>query len=535
MTDRRRGGTSPTTNRRQLLGAWAPLVVAAALLCGCGEGGSAPVAVQGGSVTVRLTGDWGDLNPQTLQTTLPANQVDNGLYDRLVATTAGGKVIPYLATSWKATASAITFTLRRDATCADGTPVTPTVVKNDIAALVKTSTASQLFGPGPYATSADDAAGTVTLSVGTPFVDLLYGFTQPSSSIICRTGLASPASLANASSGSGPYTIASSVHGDSIVLKARPDWKWGANGLTTHSPGFPQQVTLKVVNNETTAANLLLSGGLDIANITGSDLNRLLANKQLKTFVAHGFEAYPLAFNERPGHPTADDAVREALMTAIDAKAWNQAAYAGRGVVSSSFMTPTSVCFDPATRSLIPSPSVARAKSILQAAGYTLDANGKFEKGGKPLVIKLIGTDQLYGNGPEYVAAQWSQVGVSVDSQITDYATFRVAFGNAGFDVTPVAGGSGPNASASGYNFFTGVFPPRGTNFAGVVDPDVESAIQVGLQTTGCDNWKKAQELLLKRHHIVPLSAPDSYYFSHGLDLVPAPRYPDLQFIKRVS
>ena len=56
-----------------------------------------------GTVTIRIGGDWTTLDPANPTTTpgIQGGQILGGLYDTLLDTTSSGKLIPYLASSWK--------------------------------------------------------------------------------------------------------------------------------------------------------------------------------------------------------------------------------------------------------------------------------------------------------------------------------------------------------------------------------------------------------------------------------------------------
>src|SRR5207248_2765848 len=125
------------------------------------------------------------------------------------------------------------------------------------------------FGPGPFTVSADDAAGVFTLTLGSPWGEALKSMgTGGDSYVICPKGLEAGA-LKDAAYGTGPYLIDSADRSAGITLKLRSDWTWGPNGRT--SEGMPGQLSYKIITNEATAANLLLTGGLDIARIQGND------------------------------------------------------------------------------------------------------------------------------------------------------------------------------------------------------------------------------------------------------------------------
>lgn len=517
------------------------IAVTAITMVGCAQGQSTSSSssnIAGGSITVRLPGDWTIFDPQ-ITSGQPSSYLIQGLYDRLVTIGPGARVVPYLAKSWTQTPTSVTFQLRTpDATCADGSKLTPTAIANSFRRLVGGPLAGQLFGAGPFTVSADDGASTFTLTMGTPDTDALFGFARYQAGIVCPSGLANPASLQTAPAGSGPYTIASAVHGDAITLNARPDWAWGPNGTTSKSSGFPQTITYKVISDDTTAANLLLTHGLDLSVITGPDVQRLLQEKSLTHKVANSYTTYPLSYNETPGRPTAIKEVRQALSTAIDQRGWNQAAYQGRGLVSSSILAPNADCYDPATAKLIPAPDPAKAAQILEAAGYTMDSSGHLQKDGQPLVINFLATTVNFGSGPEYLVTQWEKAGITVNASITDFNTYLQNLLKGNFDVVPEqlpADSPNPTFYAAS---FTGAPPPSGANYGRANDPVLKTdltAATAALGSARCPAWAKFQEDLLRNYDIWPMTAPNTQWFSRSLDFLPGVSNFQPQFVKRVA
>jgi peptide/nickel transport system substrate-binding protein len=494
----------------------------------------------GGTVTERILGGWASLDPQATGSA-DSSQITSGLYDYLVAL-VDGKVVPYLATSWTQTPTSVTFTLRRDATCADGAPVTPTVVANSFKRLTTNPNAGRLvraYGPGPYTITADDAASTVTFAISQPFAGLLYAFSTPSGAIVCPAGLANPDSLATSSSGSGPFVIESSVSGDSITLAARPDWKWGPNGLTTKSSGFPQKVVYKVIANDTTAANLLLTGGLDVSIINGTDNGRIAADTTLTHKAAHGYFAIDILFNEQEGRPGMDQAVRQALATTINPTDFGKAAYYA-STVTTSYLAPDAQCFDPTTKSLIPEANPAKAKQIMIDAGYQLGPDGKFlDKAGNPLTINVAGSLNQ-NNGPDYLADRFMAAGFDVNLNKTERGTYAQAYLAGNFDVAiseTAADTPDPNGSGS-IGLFTGIPAPQGSNASYMDYPSIDAEINAANAASGddaCKHWANVQQELLTRFVILPTVVVDYQWHSRNIDLVGLQsRSIDPMFLKRV-
>jgi peptide/nickel transport system substrate-binding protein len=509
-------------------------MLAVVAMVACGQAPLAPATTAppttaptvGGTLNQRLLGDWTSLDPFDPATT-NSSQVMAAVYDRLV-TVENGKVVPYLAESWQQTPTSLTFKLRTDATCADGSKVTPSLVADNWRRLLDPNKASQnaaqFLGPGPYEVSADDAASTVGITLSQPRGDAIYAFTSSFGSIVCPKGLANPASLTDTPDGSGPYTVVSAVHGDSIQLKARPDWKWGPSGVTSTTPGFPQDLVYKVVTNETTAANLVITGGLDVAIVKGSDVTRLRAEQGLASKKALPYTADPLQFNEDAARLTSDVNVRKALATAVDPSAWNQAMNNGEGVLSSSVVTPNAPCFDPETSKLMPTPSMDQALTLLKADGWVADASGKLSKNGQPLALNVLGNN-TQGSGPEYLADTFTKLGATVTLDTLDFTTFATRYRTSQFDVTVGNLSFSVPGPIQIVSYLSGTPPPAGRNFDNIQDPELERAVAAAQATTGdeqCNNWATVQRRMLEQMHVLPLAGQVTSVFARsGFDFSP--------------
>lgn len=88
-------------------------------------------------------------------------------------------------------------------------------------------------------------------------------------------------------------------------------------------------MVFKVVANESTATNLLMAGQIDVAQINGGDQQRLDAaevkNRSIDALVGQ------LMFNQAAGRPSADLAVRRALISVLDLKDLRNVATGGIG------------------------------------------------------------------------------------------------------------------------------------------------------------------------------------------------------------
>ena len=109
---------------------------------------------------------------------------------------------------------------RTDATCADGTEITPTIVADSLNYFADPETrnnfAKLVFGPERPTITADDAARTVTIDLAQPWSEVLRGLTLAQTGIICPAGLADLDGLAEGAvegAFSGPWTLTDAQHG----------------------------------------------------------------------------------------------------------------------------------------------------------------------------------------------------------------------------------------------------------------------------------------------------------------------------------
>jgi peptide/nickel transport system substrate-binding protein len=470
----------------------------------------------------------------------PGNQggiINSYVYDKLIAIgpdpkTGKTSLLPYAATKWSVTPSQIVFTVRKGVTCADGTPVTPTVIKNSYALMFKDSpNATSLWGSGAKTITADDANNTVTFNFSTPNSLAIYGFADARQGIMCPSGVNDPSSLTATPAGSGPYTLVSAVHDQQLVFKKRADWTWGPNGTTAKD--LPEQVTLQIVGNSTTATTLLLNGQLDLANVGPSDLSRAEGNSSLTHTTATSSLSDVMLYNQAPGHPTDDEKVRQALSAAINEDQWAQAS--GRAP-STSYLSPQSECYDPGTAQLMPKdPGPAAAKQILESDGYQPNSSGDMVKDGKKLTIDLWSDATSYQEGPDYLVSQWEAAGITVDAHVTDFATYLATLSAGNFDAyTAEYPFTTPNPGTYVYGFVGPSVAQGGSDYISNFNPTTLAAVVKARATSGaesCKEWSIVQTSLLQGADIFPLGYEKTNWFSKGINNWPTVLLPDIRFM----
>ncbi|WP_329125006.1 ABC transporter substrate-binding protein [Streptomyces sp. NBC_01465] len=494
-----------------------PLVAAVALLtAGCGgasgsgSGGGEGKLANGRTFTTAVASDPGALDPAKTVLSI-AIGINRYLYDPLIHLDDRGEPEAGLAQKWQATVSTASFTLRPGLTCSDGSPLTASDVAANInyigAPENKSPMAGVLVQPGTKA-RADDGKRTVTLTSGAPDAFLLRN--AGSVPIACGAGLKDRTVLAKGGKGSGTgmFTLTEAVAGDHYTLTRRKDYSWGPGASTQKAEGLPDKVTIRVIPNETTAANLLTSGELNAAVVAGPEQKRLAAQK-----LFHADVQAPLGelyFNQTAGRPGADETVRRALVQALSLPDVGKVITNGTGKPSQGLVTdePRACTGDSVTGNLLRH-DLAAAKSALDAAGWTPGPGGTRTKDGKKLALSLMYATQ---NGPavaagaELIQQEWKSLGADVTLKPADSPALNsTLYGSGNWDVSMAPFGLG--APTQLVPFMSGPTPPKGLNFAGVQNPAYTALVQQASSragSAGCPQWQQAETELIKHLDAVP-------------------------------
>jgi peptide/nickel transport system substrate-binding protein len=450
-----------------------------------------------------------------------------GFYDRLMALGPNGLPTPWLGTPTSSTARAVTFKIRSGATCPDGSAVDAGVVRESFERLLtvpkRSNHLSFYFGPGPFAVSADVGKGTFTFRTGTPNRNLLYGFTAPGTIVICPAGFralaANPQALETGAYGSGPYTLVSATHAIQVVMQKRAAWKWGPRGETAQD--LADTIVLKPVPNIDTGVNQALTGDLDLISVAtaGPNLDRMKASSDFASTVVRDWApTHTLVFSQRPGTPTTNKALREALSMTIDRRNFMTAASSGLGTLLDSLLQPGMECYNKSVGSLIKDGSIDQAKQVLTSAGYTYRGSDLYDPAGERVKIRILVNISLIGSAGEYMQAQWSALGVDVDLAQLPVTAYAGQFVSLNFDAAPSALSQTFKAPGARLGLFWGLpFTNGGSGAVIAHDAALDREFRLALATTGqesCRHFTNAIKRGFQNYWWKPLYADLTYYFT---------------------
>ncbi|WP_433237043.1 ABC transporter substrate-binding protein [Streptosporangium sp. CA-135522] len=463
----------------------------------------------GGTFAFAISSDPGVLDP-AMGVLSVTNTALSLAYDTLVNVSPDGKIIPGLAEKWDVQPDSVTFTLRKDVTCSDGSKLTPTDVAANVSHIADPAANSSIYGvlvPVGMKAKADDAAGTVTLSTPKPFSFIL----QSSSGmfIVCGKGVKDRSLLARGTSGSGPYTLTEAVPGDHYAFQVRKDYAWGPGGATTKEPGLPAKIVLKVVPNEQTAANLLISGDLNGAIIYGPDRARLEATPGMDKIIQPAGNGQ-FFYHQGDDRPAKDPAVRKALTQAINLKELAGIASGGTGRPATGLVLEPRPCQGDTVTGHVPSFDAAAAGTALDAAGWKAGADGIRAKDGRKLELRLL---YATTRGPgaqaaaEYLAAAWKKAGVDVKlNGVIDTKLSESLNATQDWDVAwlPI----GVTLPTQLVGFLSGPAAPKGANFAHLANARYEKLVaeaQAKPAEEGCKLWLESESALFENADLVPV------------------------------
>ncbi|WP_019071730.1 ABC transporter substrate-binding protein [Streptomyces hokutonensis] len=405
--------------------ALAALLTTSVLLTACGSGGGGSdsgggQARSGGTLTFAVGSDAGCVDPQQVasnDTIYSVRQIVDSLTDQDPAT---GKIVPWLAKSWDISSDATTFTfhLRSGVTFSDGSKLTAQVVKDNFDAVPKLGALGTL------------AEGYLSGVKSTTVVDPLtvkVTFQQPNAQFLQATsthslGIESSASAKKSPQekcsqgvvGSGPFVLKQYVQNQSITLAKRTGYAWGSSRWTKSGEAYLDKVVFKVVPEAGVRAGSLQSGQVDAISSVGKANEAALKGGQVTLQRrANPGVVFGLAFNN--SRPVLKDArVRQAIGFAIDRKQIADTVFPTGTQPATSILAHTTPDYADLSSDL--TTDAAKAKSLLDAAGWKAGSDGIRTKDGKKLSLTVDWIPNSATNQPalELIQQQLKAVGVGL-------------------------------------------------------------------------------------------------------------------------
>ncbi|GGC75498.1 ABC transporter substrate-binding protein [Chelatococcus reniformis] len=390
---------APLALRRRSALAW-PLLAAAAVCAGPALAAAQPQP--GGSITFGVTTEPVCFNPQR-STQQNSFIVIRNFVDSLIAKGAGGRFLPWLATSWTISPDGKVYDLklRPDVTFHDGEKLDAAAVKFNldfVKDLKNANAASELV----RSLAQVDAVGPheVRLTLSQPDSTFLESLSS------IRLGILSPKALQSgdqlcsggpALAGTGPFLFESYTRGQSVALVRNKDYAW-APGYAAHTgPAYLDRATIRFLPEYSVRAGALSSGQVDViegVQPTDAALFKDQPGFQFITGPSGAQTAFTLNINYTIP-PATDVRVRQALRDGADIGALVKSVYLGTVRPAWSNIGPENPFYDKTLEGTWGN-DPAKANKLLDEAGWTgRDAEGFRTKDGQRLTIE-VGYPQPY-------------------------------------------------------------------------------------------------------------------------------------------
>jgi peptide/nickel transport system substrate-binding protein len=496
------------------LAALTALVTTSVLLTACGSSGGDSGSgtgqpESGGTLTFAVGSDAGCVDPQQVasnETIYSVRQIVDSLTDQDPRT---GKIVPWLAKSWDISSDATTFTfrLRSGVTFSDGSKLTAQVVKDNFDAVPKL---------GALGTLAEGyLSGVKSTTVIAPLT-VKVTFNQPNTQFLQATsthslGIESSASVKKTPQqkcsegviGSGPFVLKQYVQNQSLTLAKRTGYAWGSSLWTKKGEAYLDKLVFKVVPEAGVRAGSLQSGQVDAISSVGKANEAALKDGQV-TLQRRANPGVVFGLGLNNSRPALKDArVRQAILYALDRQQIADAVFPTGTQPATSVLAHTT----PDYTSLAPdlTSDAAKAKSLLDAAGWKTGSDGIRTKGGRKLGLTIDWIPNAATNQPalELIQQQLKAVGVQVSLKQLQVTQLAPTLQSGDYDA------AWGNVTRADPDILRSSFSTKLANFYRVPTSSLDTALAAQAAATDTAKRKQligqAQQLIVQNAYYVPV------------------------------
>ena len=314
--------------------------------------------------------------------------------------------------------------------------------------------------------------------------------------------------------GTGPYRVAEWKAGEYILLERVPHYWRGDE--------YPviRRLLFKFIANTNTRINQLKSGEVHVVALVPWDKYREIAGLPSLTIHKTRGNAYEhVTLNEQHFPPFADVRVRRALTHALDRELLTRTILDGLAPVAHGPIQPVSWAYtDQITRYAF---DPARARALLDDAGWKVGANGIRQREGRPLAFTLITQAgfAIRENMAQAIERQLRDVGVDVTVQLHDGTAISAIWFEGRFDAM-LHWWQMPSDPELTTFFAADRTPPAGRNINYFKDDELTRLLYASDRTV--DRAERTR-LLHRAQQIVADAAPEIPLYSiTRLDAVPS-------------
>lgn len=305
------------------------------------------------------------------------------------------------------------FTLREDVSFHNGEPVTAEAVANGLFDRIAEAGGHTVKG-GPDSIEVVDEHTF-------DFTPTLANARVPQQIVHGSYPVFDPATqIGEHPTGTGPFQFVEYQPDERLVVERNPDY-WG-------DPPALDRITFRFYADASARRLALEAGDIDVAlELPLSDAERL-SQDGYEVAVSPPASYLVLFPNRTEENLLQEQAVREAVATAIDRDSLVQDLLAGFGTTEQTFVAP-GLLGSFADNIVGQEKNTEHAEELLEEAGWTNQEDGIRDRQGESLTLTLVSgypSAEVHRGIPEFIQSELGQVGIDVDIVETpDAATFR--------------------------------------------------------------------------------------------------------------
>ena len=467
----------------------------------------------GGELVVALWQEPLSLDPTNANTIAlrPAMLV----YDTLIVQSNDFKYHPGLAESWEVASDgkSYTFKLKKNVKFHDGTPFNAQAVKANFDRIAspdaKATFSVSIRGIYQETQVVDDFTARVVLSQAyAPFLD---GVAEAFYS------MASPAAVAKFGKdfdrnpvGTGPFVFQEWAAKSHVTLKKNPDYAWGSSLFKHQDGAYLDRISFRLITESATRLATLETGEIQLAEeIPPLDVDRLKKDSKFQV-VSQTYPGGPAQMQLNTSKPPLNElAVRQAIEYAVNQDDVVKLLFAGAYTPARTPMSPGTFGYDESLAKVYGT-NPAKAKEVLEQAGWKAGGDGIRQKDGKPLEFTVNVVSEITDTvrAAELLQAQAREVGIKVNVQQLDTGAWNAAVGQGSqMAVIGWRGASDPDFMRPIFHSANiGKSPLQRTHFK---DERLDQLLDEGSReqdrTKRAALYREAQEIILKQGLMVPL------------------------------
>lgn len=313
--------------------------------------------------------------------------------------------------------------------------------------------------------------------------------------------------------GVGPYRFKEWVTGQRIVYERNPEYNWGPD-FAHPGPWYIETVEFRILPDESTILAGLEAGELDYSGLEAKDVERIKGTGNFQIFegLVGGMDP-SLAFNvSKP--PFDDVRLRQAFSWAIDREALLKAAVREENAtVQYGPLSPPVYGYWPGIEKIGYTHNPDKVKALMEDAGYTLGANGMYEKDGQPFKVVLLLVPGRWTRVAEILKEQYKEVGLDVELNLAEVGVYQKELFGATYEVAMV-NWMWPDGDLL-WMLFHSSQTEGGINIYQVKDPELDKILDASRNQcdteTRLDLLAQAQQRIVEQAYCAVLYIPKTF------------------------